>query len=285
MKDNRHLTATVFDIERCSFSDGPGIRTTVFFKGCNLRCVWCHNPESRHFEREMLFYADKCTDCGKCREVCPMKQECCALCGACELYCPQDARKVCGKVYTVDELFSEIVKDKRFYDTSCGGVTFSGGEAMLQLDFLCALLKKCRENGIHTAVDTAGHVLWESFERVMPYTDLFLFDVKLMDSAAHEKYTGVGNERILDNLARLLAAGARVWIRVPVVPSVNDNEENMLAMKKWFAEHGAPEKIELLPYHRMGERKAAALGKEVTLFAVPDAAVMNSLKAFFYDDI
>lgn len=283
MKNNGALTATVFDIERCSFSDGPGIRTTVFFKGCNLRCAWCHNPESQRFERELLFYADKCTACGKCRAVCPSHPEYCTLCGNCELSCPHDARKVCGKQYTVEELFAEIEKDNNFYRTSSGGVTFSGGEAMLQLDFLCAILKKCKENGISTAVDTAGHIPWTSFERVMPYTDLFLYDVKSLDSAVHEQYTGVGNELILDNLATLFLHGARVWIRVPVVPSVNDSEENILALKDWLADHGTPEKIELLPYHRMGERKAAALGREPMAFEVPDAEKMRRLRALIAD--
>ena len=279
MKDNQGLTATVFDIVRCTFSDGPGIRTAVFFKGCNLRCAWCHNPESQRFEPELLFYADKCTDCGKCRTVCPHELASCELCGACELHCPNDARKVCGKQYTVEELYAEIEKDKLFYRTSSGGVTFSGGEAMLQLDFLCAILQKCKENGISTAIDTAGHLPWESFERVMPYTDLFLYDVKAMDGQLHEQYTGVGNDLILDNLARLLAAGARVWIRVPIIPSVNDGEENILALKRWLAEHGTPEKIELLPYHRMGVRKAAALGREPMAFEVPDAEKMKRLQA------
>ena len=278
MKSNDALKAMVFDIERCSFSDGPGIRTTVFLKGCNLRCAWCHNPESWSFEREMLFYADKCTSCGKCRTVCANELEHCTLCGNCEYYCPHDARKICGKEYTVDELYAEIEKDKSFYRTSSGGVTFSGGEPMLQLDFLCAILKKCQENGISTAVDTAGNVPWSSFEQVMPYTDLFLYDVKSMDSAVHEKFTGVGNERILENLSKLLTAGARVRIRVPVIPSVNDSEENILALKDWLSRHGIPEKIELLPYHRMGVRKVVALGREPTVFEVPDAEKMKNLR-------
>ena len=155
------MKAMIFDIQRNSFVDGPGIRTTVFFKGCNLKCKWCHNPESQSAKRQMMFYADKCTGCGKCKEVCPNGLKSCGFCGKCELYCPNDARKICGREYTVDEVFAEIVKDKSFYDNSGGGATFSGGECMLQPDFLCEILKKCKENGIHTAVDTAGNVPWE----------------------------------------------------------------------------------------------------------------------------
>ena len=175
------LTATIFDIERNSFVDGPGIRTTVFFKGCNLKCAWCHNPESQDFNVQMMFYKDKCKSCGKCNRVCPYNLEKCDLCGKCTFYCPVDARKVCGKEYTANEVFSEIIKDKSYYDNSGGGVTFSGGECMLQIDFLLDILKKCKENGIHTAVDTAGHIPFENFEKILPYTDLFLYDIKLFD--------------------------------------------------------------------------------------------------------
>ena len=196
-------TATLFDIERNSFVDGPGIRTTVFFKGCNLKCAWCHNPESQSTKPQMMFYRDKCTGCGKCKEICPTPDNC-ILCGKCTFYCPVDARKVCGKEYTVDEVFSEIIKDKSYYENSGGGVTFSGGECMLQIDFLAEILKKCKENGIHTAVDTAGHIPFESFKKILPYTDLFLYDIKIFDTQKHKQYVGVGNELILENSLRLM---------------------------------------------------------------------------------
>ena len=169
-----NTTTNIFDIQRDSFVDGPGIRTTVFFKGCNLHCAWCHNPESQSAKPQMMFYKNKCTGCGKCREKCPHNLESCDLCGKCTVYCPHDAREICGKEYTVDEVLREIRKDKTFYKTSGGGVTFSGGECMLQIEFLTKILKACKENGIHTAVDTAGHVPFEFFERIIPYTDLFL---------------------------------------------------------------------------------------------------------------
>ena len=273
--------ATVFDIERNSYVDGPGIRTTVFFKGCNLRCAWCHNPESQSHTPQMMFYGDKCVGCGKCKEKCPNGLSSCDLCGRCEIYCPQDARRVCGKEYTVEEILREVVKDKAFYETSGGGVTLSGGECMLQLEFVTALLRACKAEGLHTAVDTAGHVPYEGLDVVLPYTDLFLYDVKCFDTEKHRRYTGVGNERILENLGKLLDSGKRVWVRIPVVPSVNDTVEEMEGIKSFLSLHGAPEKIELLPYHAMGEHKYAAVGKEAACFATPDEETMARLRAVF----
>jgi len=261
--------AIIFDIERNSFVDGPGIRTTVFFKGCNLKCAWCHNPESQSSEKQMMFYKDKCIGCGKCKSICPNK-EACTLCGKCTFFCPKDARKVCGKEYTVEEVFSEVIKDKTFYDNSGGGVTFSGGECMLQVDFLTEILKKCKENNIHTAVDTAGHVPFENFEKVLPYTDLFLYDVKCFDKNLHKKYTGVTNDLILENLKKLFEKKAKVWIRIPVIKGVNDSVEEMQKIKNFLIECGTPEKIELLPYHKMGENKYNAINKEVIAFEAPD---------------
>lgn len=275
---NSSMRATIFDIERNSFVDGPGIRTTVFFKGCNLKCAWCHNPESQCFKPQIMFYKDKCKGCGKCKEVCPYNLENCDLCGKCTLYCPVDAREVCGREYTVDEVFDEVVKDKSYYDNSGGGVTFSGGECMLQIDFLEAVLKKCKENGIHTAVDTAGHVAFEQFERILPYTDLFLYDVKCFDTEKHKKYVGVENDLILQNLERLLKLGVKVWIRIPIISDVNDSVEEIEGIKRFLDKIGNPEKIELLPYHAMGEHKYGAMGKEVHAFEVPDEQKMQRLR-------
>ena len=273
--------AIIFDIERNSFVDGPGIRTTVFFKGCNLHCVWCHNPESQDFKPQMMFYKDKCKGCGKCKEVCPYNLENCDLCGKCTLYCPVDARKICGKEYTFDEVLAEVIKDKSFYENSGGGVTFSGGECMLQIDFLCEILKKCKENGIHTAVDTAGHIPFESFEKILPYTDLFLYDIKIFDSKKHKQYVGIGNELILENLKKLLNADAKIWIRIPIIPGVNDSIGEMQKIKAFLDSCGKPEKIELLPYHAMGENKYRAIGKEPQIFHAPDAENIDLLKSTF----
>ena len=282
------MKATIFDIERSSYVDGPGIRTTVFFKGCNLRCAWCHNPESQSNKVQMLFYKDKCTGCGKCREKCPNSMKKCDLCGRCTLYCPHDAREICGKEYTVDDVMRVILKDKVFYENSGGGVTFSGGgvtfsggECMLQIDFLEAILKECKKNGIHTAVDTAGHVPFEFFERIIPYTDLFLYDVKCFDSDKHKQHTGVENQLILKNLKSLLAKSTPVWIRIPIIPTVNDTEEELQRIKEYLSSCGIPEKVELLPYHAMGEHKYAAIGKEAQTFSVPSEEKMMQLKKIF----
>ena len=270
--------AIFFDIQRNSFVDGPGIRTTVFFKGCNLKCAWCHNPESQSAKPQMMFYKDKCTGCGKCKSVCPYHLEQCELCGKCTLYCPVDARKVCGKEHTVDEVLKEVLKDQAFYETSGGGVTFSGGECMLQIDFLVEILKKCKENGIHTAVDTAGHIPFESFEKILPYTDLFLYDIKIFDSQKHKQYVGVSNELILENLKKLFERKAKLWIRIPIIPDVNDSIEEIQKIKDFLKTIGTAEKIELLPYHAMGENKYRAIGKEPQIFKTPDAENMKRLK-------
>ena len=271
-------TAIIFDIQRASYVDGPGIRTTVFFKGCNLRCAWCHNPESQYFEAQMLFYQSKCTGCGKCKEKCPNHFNSCDLCGACTFYCPQDAREICGAEYTVGNVMKEILKDRTLFETSGGGVTFSGGECMLQIDFLEDILKECKQNGIHTAVDTAGHLPWSCFERILPYTDLFLYDVKSMDEETHRRYVGVDNGLILENLTKLLHSGANVWVRTPVVAGVNDHPCEMQKLKQFFEQNGYPQKIELLPYHSMGEHKYAALGRAAETFAAPNAKAIQKLK-------
>ena len=266
------MKGIIFDIERNSFVDGPGIRTTVFFKGCNLRCAWCHNPESQLCEKEILFYKNKCTGCGRCKDL-TIDDE--------NFICFSDAKEICGKEYTVDEVFAEVIKDKAFYETSGGGLTFSGGECMLQIDFLFEILKKCKENGIHTAVDTAGYIPWESFKKILPYTDLFLYDIKAMNNETHKEYTGVTNTLILENLAKLLKSNVCVWVRVPVVPEVNDNEDEMKNINNFFELNGYPEKIELLPYHAMGEHKYSALGKTEEKFDVPDDEKVKKLKELF----
>lgn len=275
------MTATIFDIQRASFVDGPGIRTTVFFKGCNLRCAWCHNPESQSAKVEMLFYKNRCAGCGKCKEKCPNSFEKCDFCGKCALLCPHDAREICGKEYTALEVMNEIIKDKSLYENSGGGVTFSGGESMLQIDFLEELLKCCKNEGIHTAVDTAGHLPFEYFERIIPYTDLFLYDLKCFDADVHKKYTGVTNGLILENLGRLLKANVPLWVRIPIVPTVNGSVDEMKSIKAMLDSFGTPQKIELLPYHKMGEHKYSALGKELTAFSVPSEADMNRFKKIF----
>ena len=271
--------AMIFDIQRNSYVDGPEIRTTVFFKGCNLRCKWCHNPESQSFEKQMMFYKDKCTGCGKCREVCPNHLKKCDFCGKCELYCPAEARKICGREYTSDEVLAEVIKDKAFYDNSGGGVTFSGGECMLQLDFLCEILEKCKSAGIHTAVDTAGNVPWKSFEKILPFTDLFLYDIKAFGAELHRKGTGVSNELILENLKNL-SGRADIIVRIPVIGGYNDNDEEIRQIAD-FLKQIKIIKAELLPYHAMGEHKYTALGRNTESFNVPNKNFMNRLQQLF----
>ena len=272
------VKATVFALQKSSLVDGPGIRTTVFFKGCDLDCKWCHNPESKAFAPELLHYKSRCTQCGTCGELCQSGQENCMLCGECVLYCPEGAREICGRKYTVDELFAEIVKDKLFYDTSGGGVTFSGGECMLQIDALEELLKKCKEADISTAVDTAGNVPWEYFERILPYTDLFLYDVKAVSEELHREGTGVSNKAILCNL-RLLSerCGGKLLIRIPLIPGFNarDEEIEKIAALLGGIDHRG---VELLPYHQMSEHKYEALNIPFTRYPPLEEAELQKYK-------
>lgn len=270
-------TATIFDIQHGSFADGPGIRTTVFFKGCNLRCAWCHNPESQSGKPELMVFRDRCADCGLCRKRCPTPEKC-TLCGKCTLICPEEVRKVCGRAYTLEEVMEEIVRDQSFYRNSGGGVTCSGGECMLQVDFLAELLRRCTETGIHTAVDTAGYVPFSSFERICEYTDLFLYDLKAWDGEKHRQYTGVDNGLILENLQKLDRMGKRIWIRIPVVPGVNDRESEMRKIRQFLDTCSHIERVELLPYHPMGENKSAALGRQPHVFETPGEETMETLR-------
>lgn len=261
--------AVIFDIQKNSFVDGPGIRTTVFFKGCNLRCKWCHNPESQSSKPEIMFYADKCTGCGRCRGI---------TADDTDFVCFNDAKQICGREYTADEVFAEVVKDKTFYENSGGGVTFSGGECMLQIDFLCEILKKCKESGIHTAVDTAGNVPWERFEKILPYTDLFLYDIKAFSEELHKEGTGVSNSLILENLKRL-SCGEEIIIRIPVIGGYNDNIGELTRIAE-FLKGIEYSKVELLPYHAMGEHKYDALNMKHKKFSVPEHTVVTMQKLF-----
>ena len=277
------MTAVVFDIIRHSYVDGPGIRTAVFFKGCNLRCAWCHNPESQSAEKQLLFFAGRCTHCGKCRSVCPFGLQACNLCGACALHCPAGARRLCGREMTAEEIAAEAEKDADYYAASGGGVTLSGGEPLLNADFAAEVAARCRARGLSVAVDTAGNVPYEAFEKTAPYTDLFLFDVKCFDAGRHRAFTGADNARILSNLRRLLERRVPLWIRIPVIPGFNDRAAEMKKIAAFIRRRGTAEKIELLPYHALGEHKYAALGRPVPHFSVPTPAVMAELKACFAD--
>lgn len=211
--------------------------------------------------------------------VCPYSLNKCDFCGKCALFCPNDAREICGKKYAVDEVLLEIMKDKDYYGAT-GGVTFSGGECMLQIEFLTEILKKCKKNGIHTAVDTAGNLPWEEFEKILPYTDLFLYDVKCFSKELHKDGTGVANTLILDNLEKLSKTGKEIIVRVPVIPELNGNEKEMQSIAKFVKRIGLS-KVELLPYHAMGEYKWGAIGKPVQNYSVPTKDEIDAYKAFF----
>lgn len=266
------VKATIFDIERNSYVDGPGIRTTVFFKGCNLKCKWCHNPESQNSQKEILFYRSKCTGCERCKDLTVDSKS---------FLCLNDAKEICGKEYTVDEVLKEVLKDKTYYETSGGGVTFSGGECLLQNDFLTAMLKKCKEAGIHTAVDTAGNVPWNKLKQILPYTDMFLYDIKCISENLHIDGTGVTNRLILENLEKLSKEfSGEVIIRIPVIGGFNDNEEEMKKISEFLTRLHLKQ-VELLPYHAMGEHKYEALGKVCQKYSVPSAKQMEKYHQLF----
>lgn len=274
-----NMKATIFDIERNSFVDGPGIRTTVFFKGCSLKCIWCHNPESQDLKPQMMFYKDKCKGCGKCTQICPTPTNC-TLCGKCALYCAFGAREICGKEYTVQEVLSELVKDKAYYENSGGGVTLSGGECLLQADFCAELLKALKQEGIHTAVDTCGFVSTQIIDKVLPYTDLFLYDIKAIDEDVHKKCTGQSNAQILENIKYIDSKNKDIEVRIPYVPDFNDNQIEKIA--EFLKPLKNVKKVKVLPYHNYASSKYNALNMENTLpEKVPTDAEIKAAEKYF----
>ncbi len=267
------MTAIITDIKRFAVHDGDGIRTTVFFKGCPLKCVWCHNPETLAAKPQLACFAHKCTACGCCAAACAIHAidstghtvnfAACRGCGACIAVCPQDALKLYGREITLAELLPTLLEDRVFYTASGGGVTLSGGECLLQADFCAALLAQCKEQGIHTAVDTCGYVPREALDTVIPYTDTFLYDLKAFDPAVHKRCTGVSNERILANLRYLDARGCHLEIRIPYVPGYNDGEIDRLAV--FVKELKNVVRVRILPYHNYAQSRYEALGLPNTL--------------------
>ena len=266
----------IFNIQRYSIHDGPGIRTTVFLKGCPLNCWWCQNPESQLSGQEMLFWGVRCIGCGACSTICPSnaiqikngipvtEKEKCILCGKCTEKCPALAREMIGKKLTTEEVTKEIEKDLVFYEESGGGVTFSGGEPLGQSEFLEGLLNGCREKKIHTAVDISGYISWRILKKIIPKVDLFLYDLKIMDSERHKKYTGVFNEIILENLKKLSSVHNNIFIRFPVIPGINDDYQNIKETGEFLSSLKIAQ-VNILPYHYMGIDKYGRLGRTYKL--------------------
>lgn len=269
----REVRGRVFDIQRFSLHDGPGIRTTVFLKGCPLRCLWCHNPESQRADAQIGYDPERCVDCGACVPACPLDLHSltaagdhrfdragCVACGQCTAACPQDALEQIGRKMTPDEALAEVVRDRAFFESSGGGLTISGGEPLAQPDFVVALLEGARAEGIPTAVETSGQVAWKVIERVLPLVDLFLYDLKESDPARHRELCGADSAQIHDNLRRLHQAGARILIRLPLVPGYNARDEHFDGVAALLAELPNIEGVEVMPYHRLGTGKRERLG-------------------------
>ena len=273
------MDGTIFDIQRYSIHDGPGIRTTVFFKGCPLSCKWCANPESQKIFAQIFYRKNKCKVCGKCVEICPLgaislksdsielDRALCDLCMKCVDACSTHALSRTGTIEPLKSIIEEISSDELFYRNSGGGITVSGGEPLFQPKFLKALLEEARERSLHTAVDTCGFAKWKVIEEILDYTDIILFDLKHLDSVEHKKATGVGNELILENFQRIIEKKKRIWVRIPVIPGFNDSEQHIEKMADFLSKMPI-EKVSLLAFHEWGKTKYKALGIDFPLNGV-----------------
>jgi len=267
-------TGIIFDLRRYSIHDGPGIRTAVFMKGCPLACRWCHNPEGRSFSPELFFRRNRCILCNDCLSVCPnnaisrheeeifFDRSRCEVSGNCVVACPAVALEISGRAMSVKQVLAEIERDRTFYEQSHGGVTFTGGEPLSQPRFLLELLSACRTRSLHTAVDTSGFTPWPILNEIRPFVDIFLYDLKLMDEARHIEWTGVSNSDILSNLQRLSGAGHEILVRIPVIPEINDDTENINAIGEFLASLPHVPPVELLAFHDIAQAKYTSLGME-----------------------
>lgn len=290
------VTGRVFDIKRYSIHDGPGIRTTVFLKGCQLCCLWCHNPEGVAAGPELMHWPGRCVRCHACVAACPkdaivkdaagaitIDRRKCDVCGRCAEACLYDAMQVVGREMSVGEVMDEVEKDRVFYEQSGGGVTLSGGDPAVQAAFAEALLEACRERGLRTAVDTAGLTKNGTLDRLAAKSDLVLFDLKLMDDARHRELTGVSNALILNNLERLAAAGHEIWVRLPLIRGVNDDDDNVRRTIAFLQRLRTVRRISLLPYHPGGLNKALRIGKGAHFrnFEAPSEERLAAIEAAF----
>jgi pyruvate formate lyase activating enzyme len=267
-----------FNVQRFSTEDGPGIRTTVFMKGCPLRCKWCHNPEGLSPQPELVWYDVRCIGARECLKVCPedalelmpegmrLDRQRCTVCGLCQEACPAGALEVIGREWTAEALYAEVAKDSAFYETSGGGITVSGGEPVMQAEFVEAFLRLCREGGIHTALDTCGHADWGVYERLVPFVDLVLYDLKIIDRERHREATGVYPDRILENAKRIAQQGIPMWVRTPVVPGYTDDEDNIARLAVYIRDElSTVERWELLAYTNLGQPKYRRLSRPYPL--------------------
>ena len=291
-------TPYIFNIQKFSTHDGDGVRTTIFFKGCPLHCMWCHNPESQHYYKELIFHHHKCTACGRCVAKCKQgansivdgkivfDRSKCTACGVCTDWCITEARELAGKEYTVDALVKEAMKDKIFYEQSGGGVTLSGGEVMASqhMDYVEEVCRKLHENGVSVFIDTSGYTDYENLKRILPYVDVFLYDIKVMDPEGHKKYIGVDNSQILENLKKLSDEGAGLYIRLPIIQQVNATDEHIESVIHFLKENNIhARQVNLLPYHDIGKGKYASLDMEYhdDEMSVPVSELMEHFKSMF----
>jgi pyruvate formate lyase activating enzyme len=287
------LQGLISNIQRFSIHDGPGIRTTVFLKGCNLNCFWCHNPECLSSKIELQFFSNKCISCMKCIDICPkgvhllengkrtLHRESCTACGKCVKACPSRSLHLSGKWVSVEELLKIIDRDSPFYITGGGGVTFSGGEPLLQKDFLKEALLKCKQRGYNTAVESALNVPWSYLSDIVNLVDLFIIDIKTMDSSVHKSVTGTANELILENIKKVDMFGNKIWIRIPIIPGVNDNAETIEKVAEFIKKLKNIAKVELIPFHKLAINKYESLGMEyrASNLEVPSPELMKELNS------
>lgn len=280
--------ALIFNIQRFSVNDGPGIRTNVFFKGCPLNCLWCHNPESKSTKPELGFMQSKCIGCGSCLTDCPshchenvngehiIHREKCTACRACADFCV-GALDVMGKEMSVEEVVAEVMKDESFYAASGGGMTVSGGEPMMHFPYIAELMRAAKEKGLNCCMETCGFAAWSRFEEILPMVDLFLYDCKETDPVRHKEYTGVDNALILENLRKLNDAGKRIVLRCPIIPGLNDREDHFEAIGRLADSLERVERIDVEPYHPLGKSKCENLGRDYPLgdLGFPEKAVVK----------
>jgi pyruvate formate lyase activating enzyme len=290
------MTGRIFDIQRFSIHDGPGIRTTVFLKGCPLKCKWCHNPEGIHPKPQLSFVPEKCIACGECMKACPEKalaknakgravidRGSCTNCGDCPRVCDPKALEMVGRDASVEEVLEVVLRDKEYYEASGGGMTLSGGEPMYQPEYAGALLEAAKARSLHTVIETSGFAEWKAFEMVMPHTDLFLYDYKETDRHLHEAFSGVSNEVIRANILALDRAGAKILMRCPMIPEFNARKEHLDGIAAMAKELRNLQGVELLPYHRLGKAKMTRFGflwRMPEGLAPPERATIDSWNAY-----